>query len=88
MSNVFHREAGSKIRLFARLAVCFQATGKAALQAIPPRERNRSRAGPAEGWAGLCPPQAAQLRQPAAGSRQRTGADPLTLLSANFPSGS
>lgn len=34
MSNVFHREAESKIQLFVRLAVCFQ--DKAVAQAISP----------------------------------------------------
>ena len=36
MSNVFHKEAGSKIQLFARQAVCFQDTYQAVAQAIPP----------------------------------------------------
>lgn len=36
MSNVFHRDAGSKIQLFARLAVCFHDIYTVVLQAIPP----------------------------------------------------
>lgn len=36
MSHVFHREGGSKIQLFIRLAVCFQDTYKAVTQAVSP----------------------------------------------------
>jgi len=38
MSNVFHSKTGSKIQLFARLAVCFQDPHKAVAQAIAPLE--------------------------------------------------